>query len=81
MEVNCARCGGPGTTPLDIHKGADLIATAHLCPPCMKLVLRQHAEYRRQYEELIAAGVEPQLADRIMNVRVEQDNAAGRLHP
>jgi len=79
--MTCARCGDPGTTPLDIHKGETLIATAYLCPPCIALVLQQHAEYRRQYEELIAAGVERQLANRIMNVRVEQDHAAGRLRP
>lgn len=81
--MNCNRCGAPGAGPLDVvSNDGVVVAAGHLCSPCTAKVLEGRREYRRQFDELIAAGVDRRLANRIMIVRVDQhfarQKASGR---
>lgn len=76
MTVPCAKCGQPGflreaVSPIT----GRVVAGGHLCGPCWRAALSEFAEFRRQFEELLALGVNRPLANEVIIARIDARRA------
>lgn len=70
----CGKCGASDAAPIDLldNEADAVIGVGFLCAPCMSICLMMYGELRRQFDGLVAEGVDRAVANRIMNVRAER---------
>ena len=60
--IGACKCGSPDGHPVVV----DGIVTGHLCQPCWDAAVVDMAQKKAQYEALIADGMDPRMAERVM---------------
>jgi hypothetical protein len=70
----CRRCGAVTGKKIDIvHAPSDLIVlTGRLCDGCLRAAVREVAELRKDFEQLLADGIDREQANLIMIERIEK---------
>lgn len=67
--MTCLTCGKPAR-PITVERDGIDVASGFLCDPCFDAALAGAAEWRRQFDELIAAGVSNADANRTIIARM-----------
>lgn len=64
MTGDCRRCGAKASPPVEICKDGVRVAAGFMCDPCFAEVQGEVPAMQAKYDELLAAGVEVEVADR-----------------
>lgn len=77
--MTCPQCGHPARwrEVHDVETG-HVVASGPLCNPCFDAAVVEAAEFRRQFDDLIALGVNRALANEVLIARVDARSAARR---
>lgn len=67
--MTCLTCGKPAR-PITVERDGAEVASGFLCDPCLDAALAGAAKWRRQFDELIAAGVSNADANRTIIARM-----------
>lgn len=67
--MTCLTCGKPAR-PITVERDGVDVASGFLCDPCLDAALAGAAEWRRQFDELIASGVSNADANRTIIARM-----------
>lgn len=70
MSAPCVQCGQPGHEVV-VESAAGEVGRGWMCDPCLAVAEVEFAEIRRQFNELVAAGVPRDRANAIMIARME----------
>lgn len=70
MSAPCIHCGEP-CNEVVVENALGEVACGWMCDPCLAVAEVEFAELRRQFDELVAAGVSPEQANAIMIARME----------
>ena len=70
MTHHCHRCDARDAAPIVVERDGVEVATGALCDRCFKRALDGAAEWRRQFDELLAAGVGRAAANRTIIARM-----------
>ena len=66
--MTCLTCGKPAR-PIAVARDGAEVASGFLCDPCLDAALAGAAEWRRQFNDLIASGVSNADANRTIIAR------------
>lgn len=72
MTAPCIKCGAPGKL-IEVIMGDKVIISHFSCQPCFDNAFAELEENRRQFNELIAAGVSREEANKIMCARINEE--------
>jgi len=70
----CGRCGDPGRE-IELVRDGTVVGAGALCDVCFAAAAAGADELRRQFEELLAAGIPRDMANDIMIARVTGEAA------